>query len=140
MKSSKFFAGGILASVLYFFLGYLLYGLLFKNFFDQNGMAVDMHKFVWWAMIVSNLAAGFIVAYILSLAGVSTVGRGFVISLIVGALVQISFDMAMYGTAQSAMDSSAIAVDIILSAIMAAIAGGAVGWVYGSGKKNKAAA
>ncbi len=140
MKSSQFLAGGILAAVIYFLLSYLLYGMLFKSFFDHNGMAVDMSKFTWWAMILSTLAAGFLIAYVLSAAGAATVGKGLTIGVIVGLLLEISFDLQMYGTGQSVMNFSAIAVDVAITAMVSGVAGAAIGWVYGSAKKGKAAA
>lgn len=138
MKSSKFLAAGIIAGVIYFLMGYLLYGVLFKSFFDQNGMAADMSKFAWWAMILSTVAAGFLTAYVLNLAGTTTMGKGFAIGLIVGLLMEFSFDLGMYGTGQSLMDSSAMALDVVISAITAGLAGAVVGMVYGSGKKAAA--
>ncbi len=139
MKSSKFLAGGIIAAVIIFLLGYLLYGELFNNFFAQNGMATYMSKFTWWAMILSTVAAGFLIAYVLSVAGATTMGKGFAIGFVVGLLMELSFDLQMYGTGQSMMDSSAIAVDVVLTAIVSGLARLAIGMVYGAGKKETAA-
>ncbi len=140
MKSSKFLAGGIVAAVIYFLLGYLLYGVLFKSFFDQNGMAADMSKFTWWAMILSTVAVGFLIAYVLSVAGVTTMGKGFAIGFVIGLLMELSIDFGMYGMGQSMMDSGAIAVDVVLTAIISGLAGLAIGMVYGAGKKEPTAA
>ncbi|HSN09001.1 MAG TPA: hypothetical protein VLS85_08175 [Hanamia sp.] len=140
MKSSKFLAGGIIAAVIYFLLSYLLYGVLFKSFFDQNGMVADMSKFTWWAMILSTVAAGFLIAYVLSVARATTMGKGFAIGLIVGLLMELSIDLGMYGMGQSMMDSSAIGVDVVITAILSGVAGAVVGMVYGTGKKETAAA
>lgn len=139
MKSSKFFAGGIIAAVVYFLLGYLFYGVLFKNFFDQNGMATDMSKFTWWAMILSTIAIGFLIAYVLSIAGVTSMGKGFAIGLIVGLLLELYIDLGMYAMGQSMMNSVAIAVDVVITAVISSLAGIAVGMVYGTGKKEPAA-
>ena len=95
MNSQKFVAGGIVGAIVYFVLGYVFYGMLLKSFFDNNGMAVNMDAMVWWAMIVSNLAAGFLFAYVLSKANVSTAGGGAAVGFIVGLLMSLSFDLAM---------------------------------------------
>ena len=76
MNLQKTIVGGIVGGILYFFLGYLVYGLLLKSFFEKNGMAVDMDKMVWWAMIVGNLAGGFLLAYILGKANASSASAG----------------------------------------------------------------
>src|SRR5260221_11755549 len=97
MNLQKTILGGIVGGIVYFLLGYVLYGLLLKKFFDENGMAVNMDAMVWWAMIVSNLAAGFLLAYILGKANVSSAGGGAGTGFVVGLLMAVSFDLAMYG-------------------------------------------
>lgn len=138
MKLSKFLAGGIIAAVIYFLLGYLFYGVLLNSFFARNGMATDMSKFTWWAMILSTVASGFLIAYVLSVAGATTMGKGFAIGFVVGLLMELSIDLGMYGMGQSMMDSSAIAVDAVITAVISGLAGLATGMVYGSGKKAAA--
>ncbi len=138
MNSNKFFTGGIVGGVVYFVLGYLFYGLLLKNFFANNGMAVDMSKMVWWAMIVANLVFGFLISYIIGKANVSSMGSGAGIGFVVGLLMAVSFDLMMYATGGGTGSLKAIAVDSITAAVMSAIAGAAVGWVYGMNKKPAA--
>ncbi|MDE3184581.1 MAG: hypothetical protein KGM16_14275 [Bacteroidota bacterium] len=138
MKLSKLLAGGIIDAVIYFLLGYLFYGVLLNSFFARNGMATDMSKFTWWAMILSTVASGFLIAYVLSVAGATTMGKGFAIGFVVGLLMELSIDLGMYGMGQSMMDSSAIAVDAVITAVISGLAGLATGMVYGSGKKAAA--
>jgi len=140
MNSQRFIVGGIVGGILYFLLGYVFYGLLLKSFFDANGMAVNMDNMVWWAMIVGNLAGGFLLAYILSKANVSTAGGGAGTGFIVGLLMSLSFDLIMYGIGHGLTEMKAIAADVAVSAVMSAITGAAVGWVLGMSKKTVAAA
>ena len=140
MNSQRFIVGGIVGGILYFLLGYVFYGLLLKSFFDSNGMAVNMDNMVWWAMIVGNLASGFLLAYILSKANVSTAGGGAGTGFIVGLLMGLSFDLIMYGIGHGLTEMKAIAADVAVSAVMSAITGAAVGWVLGMSKKTVAAA
>jgi hypothetical protein len=139
MNSQKFIVGGIVGGILYFLLGYVLYGLLLKSFFDDNGMAVNMDNMVWWAMIVGNLAGGFLLSYILSKGNVSTAGGGAGTGFIVGLLMSLSFDLVMYGIGKG-MSLKGIAADVAAAAVMTAIVGAAVGWVLGMSKKTVAAA
>jgi len=139
MNSQKFIVGGIVGGIVYFVLGFVFYGLLLKSFFDNNGMAVNMDAMVWWAMIVSNLAAGFLFAYILSKANVSTVGAGAAVGFIVGLLMALSFDLAMYAIGKG-MALRGIAADVALSAVLTAITGSVIAWVLGMSKKTVAAA
>jgi hypothetical protein len=140
MNSQKFVVGGIVGGILYFVLGYVFYGLLLKSFFDSNGMAVNMDTMVWWAMIVGNLACGFLLAYILSKANVSTAAGGAGTGFIVGLLMSLSFDLIMYGIGHGLTEMKAIAADVAVSAVMSAVTGGAIGWVLGTSKKTVATA
>lgn len=136
MNLQKTFLGGIVGGIVYFLLGYVFYGLLLKKFFESNGMpAVDMDKMVWWAMIVGNLAGGFLLAYILGKANASSAGTGAGIGFVVGLLMSLSFDLIMYGVGQNHMSAKAIAADVAVSAVMSAIAGAIVAAVMGMGKK-----
>jgi hypothetical protein len=139
MNSQKFVVGGIVGAIVYFVLGYVFYGMLLKSFFDNNGMAVNMDAMVWWAMIVSNLAAGFLFAYVLSKANVSTAGGGAAVGFIVGLLMSLSFDLAMYAIGHG-MELKGIAADVAVSAVLAAITGAIIAWVFGMSKKTVAAA
>ena len=140
MNSQKFIVGGIVGGILYFVLGYVFYGLLLKSFFDTNGMVVDMDKMVWWAMIVGNLAGGFLLAYILTKANVSTAAGGAATGFVVGLLMSLSFDLLMYAIGHGMTEMKGIAADIAVSAVLTAIIGAIVGWVLGMSKKTVAAA
>lgn len=135
MNSQKFAIGSLAGGIVYFFLGYLFYGLLLKDFFaDNGGIAANMDTMVWWALIVGNLFSGVLLAYILSKANVSTAGGGAGTGFVVGLLIALSFDLIMYGVTHTPY-LKAVAVDVAVSAVSSAIAGAVIGWVLGSGKK-----
>ena len=134
MNSNKFLIGGIVGGVVFFALGYVFYGLLLKSFFADNGMSVDMEKMVWWALIVSNLAFGFLLAYILGKANASSMGGGATIGFVVGLLMGLSYDLMMYAMG-GGMNFKGIAADVVTGAVLSAIAGAAIVWVGSMGKK-----
>jgi len=134
MNSQKFILGGIVGGILYFLLGYVFYGLLLKSFFDDNGMAVDMEQMVWWAMVAGNIAGGFLLAYILSKAKVSTMAAGAGTGFIVGLLMSLSFDLMMYALGKGLTTTTGIAADVAVSAVITAIVGAVIGALLG-GKK-----
>jgi hypothetical protein len=139
MNSQKFIVGGIVGGILYFLLGYVFYGLLLKSFFDSNGMAVNMDNVKWWAMIVGNLAGGFLLAYILTKGNVSTAAGGAGTGFVVGLLMSLSFDLVMFGIGKG-MELKGVAADVAVAAVMTAVIGAVVGWVLGMSKKTVAAA
>lgn len=137
MNSSRFLLAGIVAGVIYFVLGWVIYGMLLASYMTDNTLAGTMraeNEMVWWALVLGNLASGFLLAYILGKTGASTVGSGAVTGLVVGLLMSLSFDLTMYGTSKIITNAQFIGVDVIASAVISAIAGAVVGWVYGMKK------
>jgi len=142
MNSSRFLLAGIVAGVVYFLLGWVVYGMLLTSYMTDNTLAGTMRdekEMVWWALILGNLTSGFLLAYILGKAGASTPGSGAVIGLVVGLLMALAFDLTMYGTSKIITNAQFIGVDVIVSAVMSAITGAVVGWAYGMKKTVVAA-
>ena len=70
MTNNKTLIGGLAGGVAFFLLGWLIYGILLMDYYAANTNQCAMRPMtdmVMWAMIVSNLAAGLLVATILSL-------------------------------------------------------------------------
>lgn len=133
MNSNKFLIGGIVGGILYFLLGYVFYGLLLKNFFNENGMATNMDTIIWWALVAGNIAGGLLLAYILGKANASTAGSGAGIGFVVGLLMGLSFDLMMYSFGKGLTTKGMIA-DVVVGAVMSAIVGAVIGAILG-GKK-----
>lgn len=138
MNSNKFLLGGIVGGVVYFVLGYLFYGLLLKSFFDANATPTDMSKIIWWALIVANLLFGFLFSYIIGKAKAASIGAAAGIGFVVGLLMALSTDLLQYSMSMNTTSFKVIAVDALTTAVMSAIAGAVIGWVYGMGKKPAA--
>src|SRR6266498_5000599 len=101
MNSQKFIVGGIVGGIVYFLLGWLIYGMLLKDFMTNNMWAAGSMRAdadtIWWALVVGQFAAGFFLAYVLGKANVRSAGSGAGIGFILGLLVCLSFDLTMYG-------------------------------------------
>ena len=140
MNTKNFLLGGIVGGVLYFLMGWLFYGNLFAGYFkDHPGTATGVDRaadqMIWWALILGNLIAGFLFAYIFSKAGVATLASGLITGAILGLLMSCSFDLMMLATT-NIYSKHGIMADVAISTVMSAIAGAAIGAVMGMGNKG----
>ncbi|MFI5185889.1 MAG: hypothetical protein ACHQF0_04145 [Chitinophagales bacterium] len=137
--NSKFIVGGIVGGIAYFILGWVIYGMLLKDFFTSNGATMKPNSdMVWWALIVGNLAMGFLLAYVIG-KGSASAGSGAATGFVLGLLITVGYDLIMYATAANAGTLKGIAADIAVSAVLSAIVGAIVGAVMGMSKKTVAA-
>lgn len=140
MNTKNFLLGGIVGGIVYFLLGWLFYGNLFAGYFkDHPGMVTGveraMDQMVWWALILGNLIAGFLFAYIFSKSGVATLSSGLVTGAILGLLMSCSVDLIMFATT-NIYSKHAIMAHVGIYTVMSAIAGAAIGAVMGMGNKG----
>jgi len=138
MKTNKILLGGIVGSVLFFLLGWVIYGILLKDFMAANynqSVYRPMEDTIWWAMIVSNLGWGFMVSFVLNWANVTKALPGAKLAAIIGFLLAVSIDLGYYAMTTMISNLTAVLVDIIVYIIMSAIIGATVGWFIGLGKK-----
>jgi hypothetical protein len=142
MNSQKFIVGGVVGGIVYFILGWLIFGMALRDFMSSNVAPGSMRAdadLVWWALIVGNLAMGFLLAYVIGKGNVSA-GSGAGVGFVLGLLVSLGFDLVSYATSTTLTSLKVVAADVAASAVMSAIAGGIVGYVMGMSKKTVAAA
>ncbi len=139
MDIKKLLMGGIVGGILYFGLGYLVYGNLLMEFMkDHPGTAtgVDrtMEDFEFLYLAIGNLAMGFLLAYVFVKSNVSSLAGGLVTGGIIGALVSVGIDCIIYGTT-NIISKTAMAADVAAFTVISAIVGAVVGMLMGMGKK-----
>ena len=129
MNTSKFFIGGIAGGVIYFLLGYLIYGMLLANYMHSHspmqGVDRSMDTLVYWALIVGNLLFGFAISYAVNRGGASVTG-GLATGFVIGFLFSAGFDFTMYATSHS-ISLHQVAADVAAFTVISAIAGAVVG-------------
>jgi uncharacterized membrane protein len=140
MNTNKFILSGIAGGVAFFLLGWLFYGMLLMDFFKAHaglatGVNRDADHMLFLYLILGNILSGFLLAYIFSKAGISTVSKGVVTGAIIGFLISASYDCISYATT-FITTRPAIAADVVTFSVMSAIAGAVVAWVAGMGKKT----
>ena len=140
MDIKKLLIGGIVGGILYFGLGYLVYGNLLMNFMkDHPGTATNVDRadadFQFLYLTIGNLAMGFLLAYIFVKGNVNSMASGLVTGGIVGLLVSVGFDSVMYATT-NIVSKMAMAADVCAFTVISAVVGVGVAMVMGMAKKT----
>jgi hypothetical protein len=136
--NNRVLMGGIIGGVVFFFLGWLVYGMALRTFMETNqmtGLGKSETEMNWIFLVLGNLAFGFMVAYILDKANARSFGAGATIALVVGLLLNIGLDFTLYATTHVFTSITGVLVDAIASSIMGSIVGGVVGWWYGRSRQ-----
>ena len=139
MDIKKLLIGGIIGGILYFGLGYLVYGNLLMNFMKNHpgtatGVDRTMAEFQFMYLTIGNLAMGFLVAYIFVKGNINSLVGGIVAGGIVGLLVSVGYDSVMYATT-NIVSKTAMAADVCAFTVISAIVGAGVALTMGMGKK-----
>lgn len=119
-----------------FVLGYIIYGLLFADFFQAHaGTAVNamkgMDEVSLPAIFLGELCGAALLTIIYGhWASIKTFAAGAKAGAIFGLLISLAFNLTLLGT-MNINDLTAVLVDAPLAAIRIAIAGGVVGLLLG---------
>jgi hypothetical protein len=138
MDFKKLFIGGITGGILYFLLGWLIYGMLLMDFMaSHTGAAgkVDREEMDYLFLAIGNLAMGFMLAYVFVKGNVNSMAGGFITGGVLGLLISVGVDCTMYGTT-TILSKTAMAADVAASTVMSAVVGAIVAMVMGMGKKD----
>lgn len=120
-----------------FLLGWLVWGILLKSTMDAQlaeaakALMRPETDMVWWALIVGNLAFGFLLAIIFGRwANIGTFSTGAMAGAAIGFLVTLAFVMIWYAMTTIWSLTGGI-IDIVASTVVMGIVGGIVGWWMG---------
>jgi hypothetical protein len=133
MTTQRFAIGTLVGGLVLFFLGYLVFGVVFADFFAANaGTATGVPKmpFDFVSLAIGQLAWGAALTLILGWASASSVGQAARVSAIVGLLFFFGIDLTMFATTNTSTLKAAV-VDPILAAVLFGMAGAAIAAVTG---------
>ena len=134
MDVKKFSLSTLAGGVTFFVLGFVIYGIALAGFMEANSGAANLvakDPMEMWAMILSNLAYGALLAYIfLQWANISTFATGARAGALIGLILALYFDLITYSM-MNVMTITGMVVDIVVFTILSAIIGGVVGLVLG---------
>jgi hypothetical protein len=138
MNTKKIIIGGLAGGIGYFFLGWLVYGILLSGYMKTNfnGCASRADQdMIWWAMILSNICWGIFLALIFSLSKTGSIAAALKTSLLVGALIALTMNLSFYSMTTMYLNFTALIVDFITSTLMTCLTGLIVALAMGLGKK-----
>lgn len=134
MNWSKLAIAALIGGLVYFLVGWLVYGILLKDAMPlPEGISRPDDQMNMGYMVLSCIAFAALLAYVASRIGISTLQSGAILGAVMGALVSLSVGFgqaAMYtfGTAQNAL------IDTVANAVVSGIAGATIGWYLGRNK------
>ncbi len=143
MSTNKILFGALAGGIVYFLLGWLIYGTLLADFANaypelkpESVTDITRSPMVYWAMFVGCLVYGLLLAVIFGRwASISTFITGAKAGAVITLLMALAFDLMMYSMLKTMTLNGAL-IDPLISGVMGAITGGVVGWVLGYGNKK----
>ncbi len=122
-------AGGLT----YFLLGFLVYGVIFMEFFTPAEGFVK-EPMAMWAMAVSCLVWALLIAIVCQRwADARNFKDGAIVGSIIGALMALSVNLSMFSM-YTFVSLNTVILDFFLAGVTSGISGGVIGWVLGRGK------
>ena len=125
MNVKNFLVSGIVGGIIYFLLGWLLYGILFKDAFQTTGNENMLFIFL------GCMTFGFFVSYIfIKWAGISNVVTGFMSGAVIGLFFGLYSNFFM-NSMTSEINYQTMGLDIVITIVMSALVGAAIALVNG---------
>lgn len=136
--STKVLLAALAGAVSTFITGWVLYGMVFRGFFDANTMEAARgvmrgENMIPWGIFVGCLAWSLLLALLYSRwAAINTFNGGAMAGAWIMFLVALGADFFSYSS-MNVSTMTATLVDPFINAVQGAVAGGLIGWVLGYG-------
>lgn len=128
MKTKNFLVSGIVGGIVNFLLGWLLYGILFADYFPNPGEETSQMMIM---ILLGCLTYGLFIAYIfVKWAQISTLASGAKAGAIIGLFLALYFNF--FNLAMNAEATYQIfGLDLVLAIVSTGITGAVIAWVNG---------
>ena len=138
MKTNKILVGGVAGGIVFFLLGWLIWGLILAGYMAANSnqcIVRPMDQMIWWALILSDLCWGFLLAVVFSWSNTTGWMDGAKKGVIVGLLIGLLIDLYFYAASTMFSNLTVILVDVLATAVMLAVGGAIIAWAMGMVRK-----
>jgi hypothetical protein len=122
----KILKGTVFGGILYFLLGWLVYGILLMDFFSANMNQCankPMGDMIWWALIVSNLVIALLLTIILKWAGAKGLVDGLKTGALFGILLTSSYDLSFWSMTTMYKNFGSLLADVTAGTLILAVVG-----------------
>ena len=133
----KILRGTLFGGITYFLLGWLVWGILLMDFMlaNMNQCASrPVGVMVWWAIIVSNLAAALLLTLILNGAKAKGIVDGLKTGALFGFLYAVIVDLSFWSMTTVYNTLGVLLIDILVSTVVFAAVGMIVVLTWGQEK------
>ncbi len=137
--NAKILKGTIAGGIVFFLLGWLVYGVLMADYsLDNYNQCANrpMAEMVWWALILSNLVYALFLTLVLKWSGASGWMDGIKTGAIFGLLFSGTIDLSFYSMTTMFNSVGAMVVDILISTLMAIVIGAVIVLIWGKDKTS----
>lgn len=128
MITQRLLLGTVVGAVVFTLLGYLAYGIVFADFFANNGgsaTGVQRDPFDFVSLVAGQVVFGALLTIILMWASAANVMQGVKIAFVTGLLFFLAIDLTLYATT-NIQNLKASLVDPIIGGVLFAVAGAAI--------------
>lgn len=135
----KILKGTVFGGVVYFLLGWLVYGILLADFSSANYNQCanrPQAEMIWWAIILSNLVFALFLSLVLNWSGATKWLDGLKTGALFGLLYVVTIDLSFYSMTTMFNSMSAILVDVLVNTLVPAIIGTVIVLTWGKDKTS----
>ncbi|MFY9152088.1 MAG: DUF1761 domain-containing protein [Prolixibacteraceae bacterium] len=135
---TKILKGTLLGTVVFFLLGWLVYGILLADFMATNYNTCNNRpngEMEWWAIIVSNLAMALLLTLFLKWSNSKVFSDGLKIGALYGFLLGTGIDLSFYSMTTMFNSLSILIVDVLVNTVLMAIIGMVIVLLWGKEKQ-----
>jgi hypothetical protein len=131
MNTNKLIIGGVLGTIVYFVVTTVVWMTFYNQIFTTHSLTGFMkpdEEINYPALLLSTAAFGFLLSYVITGKSGMNLSKGFITGTVIGFLYNATFDLTFYSSSHLFKGYKIVLLDIVLYAVLAGIAGAAVGW------------